>query len=291
MNPIYVADDLHLRDSVPRCRSLTRQEWYDHQQERLHWLFSHDDGPVVIPGDIFHRAVTDPLIFTMFAEELRQRKMPVYYMPGNHDMVIHDHGLFRASTIGILPYLEANVLPMTEFCDHVPFGQTEVVGGRNSDFLCLHQLIFDSDAAIPPGVHGATAESILTRYPSYKYILTGDNHKHFVYEKDGRLLLNPGCFTIQDVEYKDVQPSIFKISDAGVEELPLPQNTDVIDDSYIVQKKEGVERRGVLVETLKNVEETSFNFEENVKTYIQVTPTLRPGAVKMAESMLEQVRR
>lgn len=287
MIPFYPVADLHLRRSVPRCRPQDKEIWFAHQQERIRWLFSFEDGAIVIAGDIFDAAIMDPLIFNMFADEVNTRKNPVYYMPGNHDLLNHNHAQLDASTVGILSRISGNILPMGEFCDYIPFGGKEIIPGRNHSILCIHQLVFPNKGSAPPNTKGITAENLLTLYPQYSIILTGDNHSHFLYEKDGRYVLNPGCFTKQDVSYKDEALSIFRVDGMDIKEIPLPPDNDCIEDAYIISAKEREDRGHALVEKLKSVKGRGFDFKKNVYDKINTMSTLRTGTISLLHKILD----
>jgi predicted phosphodiesterase len=261
---LIITSDLHLRSSVPRCRTETEEEWIAAQDMSLAFLYSHDQ-PVFIAGDIFHHYNPGNRILDLFLSYAL--KHDTYIMMGNHDA--RNGVLDPDSGYGVLTrIIDGGGTSLHHIWGHyacIPFGEEEIRGKRDkSDFLFLHTLTFPSANAGPPGTKFVTARSLLDQYPDYPILVTGDNHSHFLFEKGERKVLNPGCLTKQSVAYKDKVLKCFMVLGDNVTELDLPDKGELVDDTYIVAEHERESRYNELVETLKLDGEMTFDFKSNV---------------------------
>lgn len=259
---MIIAPDLHLRTSVPRCRTETEEEWYKVQKDTLEFLYSFNE-PVYFVGDIFHDYAPGNKMVHLFLSYALQHD--TYIMMGNHDArkgildpdsgygILHEICMKGDSHLKHIDY------------DYVPFGEEEVhkVGERRT-YLFMHQLVVQSNSDTFPGKNCITARALLDKYPDYRYIIVGDNHQHFLFESKGRYVLNAGCMTKQSVEYKDRVLKCFRLYKGEIEALELPDKGELIDDAYIVAEHERDDRYIQLVESLKINEEMSFDFRSNI---------------------------
>jgi DNA repair exonuclease SbcCD nuclease subunit len=267
---LIITSDLHLRASVPRCRTETEEEWYNVQEEALAFLYSFGD-PVLIAGDIFHHYNPGNKILDLFLSFALKHE--TYIMMGNHDA--RNGVLDPDSGYGVLTrIIDGGGTCLHHMWDHsacIPYGESEIRKGVIiNEILSLHTLTFPSANSGPPGTKFVTARSLLDQYPDYGLIVTGDNHSHFLFEKGDRKVLNPGCLTKQSVIYKDKTLQCFRILISGeLVELDLPDKGELVDDSYIVTEHEREDRYNKLVETLKIDGEMTFDFKDNVYSVLK----------------------
>ena len=101
-----------------------------------------------------------------------------------------------------------------------------------------------------------------------EFIFTGDMHKNFHYEKNGRHVVNPGCMLRQVVDFKDYQPGFYFIdTDKNIVDFQLIIDDEkFIDDSYILREKEKEERIQAFADKIGEVESVSLDYIENVKS-------------------------
>lgn len=297
------APDLHLRPSVPRCRTETEEEWFALQKATLEFLYSFNE-PVFFVGDIFHHWSPGWRIVDLFLSYAL--KSETYIMMGNHDA--RNNVLDPNSGYGIVnriaeeghPYLK----PIGKEYAYVPYGEEKVRGcNARMDLLFLHRLVVQSNSDDFPAKDCITARKLLTEYPDYKYIVTGDNHAHFIFEKDGRYVLNAGSMTKQSILYKDELRKcirliggtydITRFGDVApreihiehVEAIEMPDKGELIDDAYIVLEHERENRYNLLVESLKTNGELSFDYKSNVYERLKENK-LSAGAEKYIREVL-----
>jgi predicted phosphodiesterase len=282
---MILAPDLHLRASVPRCRTETEAEWFAVQKETLDFLYSFSE-PVAFVGDIFHHWSPGWKMVELFLSYALKHK--TYIMMGNHDA--RNGMLDPDSGYGILDRICKEGHPFLkdiggEFA-YVPFGETEVQGiSLDASFLFIHRLVVQSNSDDFPAKDSITARKLLSTYPNYRNIITGDNHAHFAFEKDGRYVLNAGSMTKQSILYKDVPRMCFRVTPPTFEELELPDKGELIDDAYIVLEHERENKYTQLVETLKTEGEVSFDFKSNVYDALAES-NLSAKAIEMVKELL-----
>ena len=277
---MILAPDLHLRPTVPRCRTETEEEWFNLQKETLEFLYSFKE-PVYFVGDIFHHWNPGWRMVDLFLSYALKHE--TYVMMGNHDA--RNNILDPNSGYGIIDRIATEqhdtLHNIGDFYAYVPYGEEEVKGCKNSDFLFIHRLVVQSNSDDFPGAETITARALLEKYPDYKYIITGDNHSHFVYEKDGRYVFNAGSMTKQSIKFKDEPRQCIRLGFVDVttygdktpktvldviDVFEMPDKGELVDDTYIVLEHEREDRYNQLVEALKQDGEVSFDFKSNVFT-------------------------
>jgi hypothetical protein len=262
--------DLHLRSSVPRCRVETEEEWYETQKKILEFIYSFSE-PVYIAGDIFHNYNPGNKILELFLSFALQYE--THIMMGNHDA--RNGILDPDSGYGVLQRIIDAGHPFLKSMEPwawVPFGE-EKVYGENNNLIFLHTLSFPSNAAATPGIKYVTARDLSNMYENYAIIVVGDNHTHYKWEGNGHTVLSPGCITKQASDYKDKELKLFRIDIdnwamgdglAPIHAITIPDNAELVDDSYILEEHEREDRYNHLVEALKVDSEMTFDFKSNI---------------------------
>jgi hypothetical protein len=286
---IIVTGDFHLRLSVPRCRTQTEQEWLAHQRSVIDSIVSManlEDADLYINGDIFDKPIAHPSVVHMVVEALGFIRNTVYIGYGNHDLAVRSKDV-SITSYGILDKMCDNVKWIKRIQNKqawVPFGEENPIG--RGDVLFLHELTVEKmeDAKF---FEARSAKELLRTYPDYKFIVTSDNHKSFAVTYQDRVLLNPGCITKQNASYKDVKLLVYLIdlNTNSWEPIYLPEDNDVVDDSYLTQEHERDERLSAFVESLKAGGELSLSFRDNVKTAL--TNVKKGATINMIKELME----
>ena len=122
-----------------------------------------------------------------------------------------------------------------------------------------------------PGCTDLTAEQILDEFPQFDLILTGHNHKSFVAEKDGRLLVNPGSLTRQAADQADHRPCVYLwYADTNtVKPYYLEINKGVVSREHLDRITARDERIEAFVQRLSGEMEIGVNFEESLERFAQ----------------------
>ena len=211
-----VTADWHLRSTVPSCCTMSQEEWFEVQEEaigKVEEIAEKEKVELILhDGDLFHSEVTATnqviQIPQRFSERMWHKGIPVYYLCGNHDLINHSSSTLYRSAMGT--FLNSKYVLNMKDCPYVKgcsFDEDDYSGYK---MIAKHTLIIPSDS-IPFGVTCDTPESILERYPEAQWIFTGDYHKNFHYEKNGRHVVNPGCLTRQASDFEDYIPGVYVV--------------------------------------------------------------------------------
>lgn len=279
-----VTADWHLRKDRPRCR--IDENWINTQEDALNQVADiciEHDCDLFLVGDIFHRASEFEMVIYIqkLAQKLKKNGLSVYYLCGNHDMLYHSTLNLDKSAIGLLRNSE-NCFFIKDYFDKLYFNSGEKIlfsasnfdeqDYENAEIVFKHVLTIPEDDK-PDFVDCETPEILLKKFPKAQLIFTGDYHKNFHYEKNGRHVINSGCLLRQASDFKDYVSGVY-FCDMGkniVEFIPIIENVrELIDDSYITKENEREKRIDDFVDKLKNTQSVSFDFMDNVEKAILV---------------------
>lgn len=270
---MVVSADLHLREDRPRCRK--DEDWNKTQEKALNQLCRFcikNNCDLFLVGDIFHSALEFRMVIYIqkVAVKLSKFGLHLYYLWGNHDCLYHRGINFHKSAIGLLEN-SINCFPISDYFikNGIESFSAENFDGETKDaeIIFKHVLCFPDMKSLPPNVDAMTAKDLLEEYPSAKWIFTGDMHKNFHYEKNGRHVVNPGCLLRQAVDFKNYEPGFYYVdTDTNTVEFNLIiDSEEFIDDSYILREKEKEERIEAFANKVGEVESVSLDYAENVK--------------------------
>lgn len=289
-----ITADWHLRQDLPRCRS--DKDWIKTQFETLSkiaTLAKIKDCPIYLIGDIFNTPRVPPSIVSLFLRALIG--IPIHILAGNHDLPYHSYDNINSSSFGILWNValknELNIQSFSENVSWHHFG-TEIQN-PDSDILFTHELIFPTEKAKPPNVKARTAGELLKAYPDKKWIFTGDYHHSFIFEKNGRKVINPGCINIQAANMKDYVPKILYIDTEKnvLEWIEIPDNAEVITDMYLREEEERNDRIQAFVDSVESSENISLDFLANLEKGIKENnEELGKEPIKILNELIEEVR-
>jgi hypothetical protein len=137
------------------------------------------------------------------------------------------------------------------------------------DLLVWHVTTYQEKENWMDTVGAMSARAILKKYPQFKLILTGDNHKPFVEEYQGRLLVNPGSMLRTSASQVDHKPRIYlwHAIDNTVTAVYLPIQTGIISREHIDLKDQRDERIDAFVSRLDDTWKASLSFEQNLELF------------------------
>lgn len=270
--------DLHLRKDLPRCRK--DEDWRKTQRKALNQIVSfciENHCNLFAFGDLFHTPNEFGMVVLIqkSAKKLEKYGLSFYYICGNHDMLYHQSANIDNSAIGLLKnsnncfYIKDYFENLSE-SDFVPYSASnfDEEDNKNAEIVFKHVLCFPDLKSLPPNVDALTAKDLLSEFPKAKWIFTGDMHKNFHYEKNGRHVVNPGCMLRQAVDFKDYQPGFYFVDtdENIVEFVPIIDKEQFVDDSYILREKEKEERIEAFAKKVGEVDSVSLDYIENVKS-------------------------
>jgi DNA repair exonuclease SbcCD nuclease subunit len=262
--------DLHLRETNPICRTddYTKAQW--RKMDFIKDLQKRYSCPVVCGGDVFDHWKPSPYLLSETMKHLPDRFCSVM---GNHDLPQHSLSLIDKSGINVLK--EAGKLTILS---GVHFGQepdtnfsTNFEFGEKGQLLVWHTMVWQKVKPYPTCID-PPASAILKKYPKYTTILCGDNHKTFVEQYEGRLLVNPGSLMRMDADQIDHKPCVFLwfAETNTVQQVFLPIEEGVVSREHLIVKEERDERITAFVEKLSGNYETSLSFEQNLEEFMKV---------------------
>jgi DNA repair exonuclease SbcCD nuclease subunit len=99
-----------------------------------------------------------------------------------------------------------------------------------------------------------------------KWIITGDNHKRFVYETNRRFVINPGCIMRQTVDEISYDPSVYLVNfeTEEIQTIKIPDKIEMITDEYLIDTKDRDERIKSFVELVKDKKGLSLSFKDTL---------------------------
>ena len=267
---IIVTADWHLREDRPRCRK--DDDWIKTQKQALDKVADvcyKKNASLFVVGDLFHRSSEFRMVRLVqnVADRLEKHDRFFYFLAGNHDLKYHSSLNMDSSAIGLVrssnncrfikecPYLDLDAPNFDESFKH-----------DEAEILFIHTLCFPDMASMPPNVNATYAKELLEEYPKAKWIFTGDYHRNFHYEWKGRHVVNSGCLLRQASDMKDYQCGVYYVgTDSGIVEfIPIIDDEELVDDSYIIEEKERDERIGDFVDKLKETNSLSLDYLDNV---------------------------
>lgn len=270
---LIVSADWHLRNQLPRCRK--DENWIETQKKTIEQVSEYCKKyrcDLFIVGDIFHsHSETTVEIIQLVqnvAKELKQYGLSVYILAGNHDLLYHSSENINKSAIGVL-LKSANIFPISWYSEEISAGNFDEET-ENKKIIFKHVLVFPDAKSLPPNVDAITAKELLSEYDKAQWIFTGDMHKNFHYEKNGRHVINPGCLIREVSDMKDYQNGVYFVDTEKeiVEWLVIKDNESFVDDSYILKEKEKEERIEKFADKLKETKNISLDFISNVEQSI-----------------------
>ena len=265
-----ITADWHLSQTRPRARC--DLDWIKTQSDIVNQVYEkavEKDCDVFIVGDIFHSNSDASFevvnIVQDFAKRLMKHGLKLYIICGNHDLPYHSSLNLSKSAVGVLLNSE-NIYKVAGYSDDVA-GANFDEETENKRIVFKHILTFKDESEIPPNVDAVTAQDLLDEFDKAKYIFTGDNHHSFIYKKNGKIVINPGCLIRRNSDFKSYIPIIYYVDEKEnvCESFEIIDNEDLIDDSYILQENERNERIESFVDKLKKTKGVSLDFIDNVQ--------------------------
>ena len=291
MRLIHTAD-WHLSVDIPRCR--LDEDWEGFQEsiiDEIVGIANKNKAMLAIGGDIFNTPNVPSRMVIMLMEKLLQVEKGCVYIFGNHDLPHHNIQNIKNSSCGLVEMYSniSDSLKPPEFAQWSHFGDDEK--NKDSEMVFTHRLVFPDLKSMPPNADAVTAAELLKEYPKAKWILTGDMHTAFHYEKNNRHVINPGCIIRHAADYKDYKPSVFFIDTEKdiVKQIFLADTAPMVDDSYLRNAEEREDRIGAFVEKIQKNESISLSILDNLKNAIEKNKkTLGKKVIQVIEEFIEE---
>jgi predicted phosphodiesterase len=265
--------DWHLREDTPTAFTGDFQEEQWNVVSYISSLQKKYDCQIIHAGDLFNHWKPSPWLITMAMRHLPKKFHTIY---GNHDLP--QHNLDLADKCGINVLAEAGVLNVLS---GFHWGQTPDGTGllaNHGKILAVWHVMTYQGMKPWPGMTDPMAAGLLRKYESYDLILTGHNHKTFIEEYNGRLLVNPGSITRQSSDQIDHKPAVFLwyAESNTIERVDLPFTEGVISREHIDVIEQRDARIDAFISKLNGEWQAGMSFEQNVETFCQVNNIKQP---------------
>lgn len=294
---LFVSDS-HFRHDVPLCYQESGVDfWEDVQMPVMRWLFQSKDkyniNRIIHAGDWFNKPKPPYDLLNqcikMFSEYFPDGDSykTLHCIAGNHDLPCHNYEQNDESAWGTL--CSANLfsndfsLYYSMFCGDCALffvdydcldsmDEALEVARTNGlkNILVTHQYIWKGNVLPFPGCTYPNANDYLDMYPEFDVIVTGDNHQHFIVEKDGRLLINPGCMIRQKSSEMDYVPQgvLFNCQTMEYESVRIPYKYEHITRDHLEHDEQVESRKNAFVESLEKDVEVGLSFRDNLEQII-----------------------
>jgi len=262
---LIFGSDFHLRDTIPICRT---DDSVSAQTKKLNFISALQERygcPFVHAGDVWDTWKPTPFMITYAIKYLPK---VFWTIIGNHDAPQHNLSLIPKSGLQVLA--ESGRIKILDTCHfgQIPTEPSLIIKGRR--ILIWHKMVWQKTKPYPTCVD-PPASTILKQYKECHLILTGDNHKTFVEEYEGRLLVNPGSMMRMDADQADHKPCVFLwyAEDNSVQQVFLPIEEGVVSREHLVVKQERDSRIDAFISKLNDKYEVSLSFENNLEQFFK----------------------
>lgn len=272
---LIITADWHIRATKPRCRK--DEDWMETQKNALKYVVEiskEKQASVFVVGDIFHSNTDTSFECINLVQNVANELGGLLIIAGNHDLPYHSSENIYKSAIGVLVKSEnIHLIKQINHYDKSFWGNS--ISASNFDEEDNHdaEIVFKHTLTLPiknPMFESETPETLVEKFPNAKWIFTGDYHHAFNVKVNGCHVINPGCLIRQVSDMKDYQCGVYYIDTEKeiVEFIPIIDNEELVDDSYITIQNEREERIGNFVSKLKDSKHLTLNFIENVENAI-----------------------
>jgi len=268
---LILMSDVHLRMDIPVCRE--EEEFLTAQWNKLQFvkdLQEKHDCPVLCAGDLFHHWKPSPYLLSKTMEHLPAHFKTIY---GQHDLPQHSLLLQDKSGVFALKTARAlELLPGAHWGEKPKRSSMEYLAmTRIRNILVWHKMTYQGKKPWP-GCVDLRAGSLLRKYPEYDLILTGDNHKAFVEQHEGRVLVTPGSLMRQLADQDEFRPRVYLwYADTNtVEPIYLPIKSGAVQRDHLERNAERSDRISAFISKLSGDWKAGMSFEKNIEAHMKV---------------------
>lgn len=263
-----LTSDWHLRADKPRCR--LDENWEQTQIKILDFIFDKSaeyKADIIHTGDLFDQPQVPDWVKYMFLDRLNRTRYDgfnpkMYLLAGNHEMPYHNFKNINKSSIGVV-FKSRNIKSLNELGQAIHYGLSLKYDLRTCNKIFIHKLTYKN--SVPPYIKNAiTAQELLNIFNKSKWIITGDNHKRFIYENNNRYVINPGCIMRQTIDEINYDPSFYLIDfeTEEIETIKIPDNIEMVTDEYIIDDKKRDDRIQSFIELIRKDSKLALSFKD-----------------------------
>jgi predicted phosphodiesterase len=258
--------DWHLREDVPLCRT---DNYWEEQWRKVAFVADlqiKHQCPVIHSGDLFNHWKPSPYLLTKTIEYLPGDFWTVF---GNHDLPQNNIEMREKSGIEVLDRTGVlRVFPSGHWNQPI---KKMVWSKTNSEMLVWHTMVWQGDQPWP-GCTDPEARKLLRDTKGPDIIVTGHNHKPFVAERDGRLLVNPGSLMRMSADQIEHRPRVYLWfeEDNSVEPIYIPIDVNgisAVSRVHLQQVQEKDKRIEAFIEKLDMDWSSEVSFRKNLDQF------------------------
>lgn len=268
--------DLHLRDDVPASRT---DNYFEAQMKKIEFiddLATKYSCPVLVAGDIFHKAKSSKALEIAIINTLN---ITWEGIPGNHDLPGHNIDKLFDSSLGVLSAAQTMTISSTPLDEVDKLKLSDFISSTDRTIGLIHKLVH-ADVKVMAGdkVISYSAKKLLKENPDCDIIVSGDNHQTFVVKEGKQLLVNPGSMMRMTADQQNHKPCIFLYyaESNTVKQVFLPIEENVISREHIDKVNKYNERLDSFVQRINDQFELSLSFEKNIESYLKVNDVREP---------------
>jgi predicted phosphodiesterase len=198
---------------------------------------------------------------------------------GNHDLPQHSLELVHKCAFNTLT-LAGKIKPIhyhwgeRAWPDHLPEKPSLTIKGRK--ILVWHTMVWLGEKPWP-GCEDPSGDVLLKALKGFDLVVTGHNHRPFVVEHKGRLLVNPGSLSRQKANETHIPRVYLWWADENrVKAIYVPIKDDVMTREHIDKEVNRDNRLEAFVTSLETDWDTGLSYEENLKRFERENLVRRP---------------
>jgi DNA repair exonuclease SbcCD nuclease subunit len=262
-----LTSDWHLREDIPLCRT---DNYWEAQWKKIDYiskLQKQYDCIVIHAGDLFDKWKPSPYLLRETIEHIPDQFYTVY---GQHDLPAHNLDLVDKCGINVLQAAGKLTVLKGIHWGQVPRSSISMMFGKkfSRPLVVWHKMNYQGRKPWPSCTDPLSV-SLLRKYPQFDLIVTGDNHKSFTEEYQGRHLVNPGSLMRMDADQVNHHPCVYLwyAENNQITLKPLPHEPNVISREHIDRVVQHNERINAFVSRVNTDWEAAMSFEDNLEIY------------------------
>lgn len=232
--------------------------------------------PIINGGDLTDSPNISYSIYTRLAGVLKHCKHGFYTVYGNHDLQYHTMESSNSVALGALIKSIPNVKHISEFefdydipIDYEDWDNEKLIIHNKSKILVCHRAIISNFMVDRSWKRGNNVDFYNINdkgIEKYGLILCGHFHKQYEISKNGKTVLNPGCFTRRNANDIEIhKPSYYVVNLESFEYTlknvrGIKETDEVISDSHLSYSKIIKNIKGEIVSFFKKLK---FNKDKN----------------------------
>ena len=265
---LILCADMHIRETIPICRTDDYEQAQWKKLDFISELQRKHECSVLHAGDLFHHWKPSPELLSKTIQHLPKKFYSVY---GNHDLPQHNMELISKCGLYTLEQAEKLNVPTFNKIFNIQLVSWNMLPFKNNDDILVWHVFTWIKKEPFPGCSQTTATCLLRKYPQYQLIVTGDNHRPFVEQYKGRLLVNPGSMMRMDANQETHRPRVYLwyAETNTVEPVYLPIEDNVISREHLDVIKARDERMEAFVSrlNLEGIYSVGDTIEERLRVF------------------------